>query len=264
MKQAGLTINPRKVQLAPPRISLLGYMVDGGAISPSDDKLKAIMDQLHRDWDLRLAELAFATRTTVNRSTGFTPAFLNFGGEAPFPVENALRLRDGSTRPLYRFAEDLRSRLDVAARTARENLDVERLDQARQYNRGRRNLTYSVGELVLRRTHPQVMPHAALQLRSQIGGMAPSRRRNGASTYLGPEDLPPPRPRGRRSRWSASSSRPGPGSRSPTFQSQQFASPQATHVAATISIARTCMSQQAKRSGDGQFRRPVPNHQAQL
>ncbi|XP_064457426.1 uncharacterized protein LOC135368205 isoform X2 [Ornithodoros turicata] len=117
--------------------------------------LVAFTSQHHRDWDLRLAELAFATRTTVNRSTGFTPAFLNLGREAPFPVENALRLRDGSTQPPYsRFAEDLRSRLDDAARTARENLDVARLDQARQYNRGRRNLTYSVGDLVLRRTHP--------------------------------------------------------------------------------------------------------------
>ncbi|XP_064465082.1 uncharacterized protein LOC135376503 [Ornithodoros turicata] len=114
-----------------------------------------LYNQHHRDWDLRLAELAFATRTTVNRSTGFTPAFLNLGREAPFPVENALGLRDGGTRPPYsRFAEDLRSRLDDAARTARENLDVARLDQARQYNRGRRNLTYSVGDLVLRRTHP--------------------------------------------------------------------------------------------------------------
>ncbi|XP_064462830.1 uncharacterized protein LOC135373668 [Ornithodoros turicata] len=76
--------------------------------------------QHHREWDLRLAELAFATRTTVNRSTGFTPAFLNLGREAPFPVENALGLRDGCTR----------------------------LDQACQYNRGRRNLTCSVGDLV--------------------------------------------------------------------------------------------------------------------
>ncbi|XP_064471300.1 uncharacterized protein LOC135385741 [Ornithodoros turicata] len=117
--------------------------------------LVAFTSQHHRDWDLRLTELAFATRTTVNRSTGFTPAFLNLGREAPFPVENALGLWDGSTQPPYsRYAEDLQSRLDVAARTARENLDVARLDQARQYNRGRRNLTYSVGDLVLRRTHP--------------------------------------------------------------------------------------------------------------
>ncbi|XP_064485451.1 uncharacterized protein LOC135397836 [Ornithodoros turicata] len=114
-----------------------------------------LYNQHHRDWDLRLAELAFATRMTVNRSTGFTSAFLNLGREAPFPVENALGLRDGATRPPYsRFAEDLRSRLDDAARTARENLDVARLDQARQYNRGRRNLNYSVGDFVLRRTHP--------------------------------------------------------------------------------------------------------------
>ncbi|XP_064462453.1 uncharacterized protein LOC135373109 [Ornithodoros turicata] len=114
-----------------------------------------LYNQHYRDWDLHQTELAFATRTTVNRSTGFTPAFLNLGREAPFPVENALDLRDGSTQsPYSRYAEDFQSRRDVAARTARENLDVARLDQARQYNRGRRNLTYSVGDLVLRRTHP--------------------------------------------------------------------------------------------------------------
>lgn len=39
MKQAGLTINQRKVQLASPRIRLLGYMVDRGTISPGGDKL---------------------------------------------------------------------------------------------------------------------------------------------------------------------------------------------------------------------------------
>ncbi|XP_064486056.1 uncharacterized protein LOC135398602 [Ornithodoros turicata] len=117
--------------------------------------LVAFTSQHHRDWDLRLTELAFATRTTVNRSTGFTPAFLNLGREAPSPVENVLGLWDGSTQPPYsRYPEDLQSRLDVAARMARENLDVARMDQARQSNRGRRNLTYSVGDLVLRRTHP--------------------------------------------------------------------------------------------------------------
>ncbi|XP_064464311.1 uncharacterized protein LOC135375564 [Ornithodoros turicata] len=117
--------------------------------------LVAFTSQNHRDWDIRLAELAFATWTTVNRSTGFTSAFLNLGRQAPFPVENARRLRDGCTRPPYsRFAEDLRSRLNDAAWAARENLDVTQLDQARQYNRGRRNLTYSVGDLVLPWIHP--------------------------------------------------------------------------------------------------------------
>ncbi|XP_064479144.1 uncharacterized protein LOC135392358 [Ornithodoros turicata] len=52
-----------------------------------------LVSQHHRDWDLHMAELPFATRTTVKRSTGFTPASLNLGREAPFPVENALRLR---------------------------------------------------------------------------------------------------------------------------------------------------------------------------
>ncbi|XP_064475377.1 uncharacterized protein LOC135389242 [Ornithodoros turicata] len=52
--------------------------------------LVALTDR-HKDWDVRLTELGFATRTTVNRSTGFSPAYLNFGKEVAFPLENGLR-----------------------------------------------------------------------------------------------------------------------------------------------------------------------------
>lgn len=38
-----------------------------------------------KGWDLKLAELAFATRTVVNRSTSFTPAQLDVGKELQFP-----------------------------------------------------------------------------------------------------------------------------------------------------------------------------------
>ena len=45
----------------------------------------------HKDWDAKLAEMAFATHTTTNRSTGFTPAQLNFGEELAFPLDTGHR-----------------------------------------------------------------------------------------------------------------------------------------------------------------------------
>ncbi|XP_040079733.1 uncharacterized protein LOC120851191 [Ixodes scapularis] len=109
----------------------------------------------HRDWDAKLPELAFATRTTVNRSTGFTPARLNLGKELTFPLENSYSVDDpGAPRSYGQFAGNLRLRLRDIVRDARESLDVARLQQAEQYNRGHRDVQFHVGDLVLRRTHP--------------------------------------------------------------------------------------------------------------
>ncbi|XP_064467879.1 uncharacterized protein LOC135378719 [Ornithodoros turicata] len=77
MNEAGITINPRKVQLASSRISLLGFVVDRGTIRPNDDKLKAITDfpvpgnvkalqrflVLLQEHDAILCPVAFASRT---------------------------------------------------------------------------------------------------------------------------------------------------------------------------------------------------------
>lgn len=110
----------------------------------------------HKDWDAKLPELAFATRTTTNRSTGLTPAQLNFGKELAFPLFNSLLSTEsgGRLRPYVKFAEDLRKRFSDNLREARENLDVARMQQAEQYNQGRRDLQFEVGDFVLRRTHP--------------------------------------------------------------------------------------------------------------
>ena len=44
MSKAGLTINPKKVQLAASRVNLLGFIVDEGTLRPNEDKLRAILD----------------------------------------------------------------------------------------------------------------------------------------------------------------------------------------------------------------------------
>lgn len=44
MRDAGLTMNPGKVQLASSRVKLLGYVVENGRIQPNKGKLKAILE----------------------------------------------------------------------------------------------------------------------------------------------------------------------------------------------------------------------------
>lgn len=44
MRSAGLTINPGKVQLAEPKINLLGFVVDSGTLRPNEKKLRGITE----------------------------------------------------------------------------------------------------------------------------------------------------------------------------------------------------------------------------
>lgn len=118
--------------------------------------LKAMLiahTEQHKDWDAKLPEIAFATRTTVNRSTGFTPAYLNYGREMPFPLDRTLPETEAGSG-LSPHAVAVRQRLRDAIQAAREQLDVARLQQAEQYNRCRRDVQFAVGDMVLRRTHP--------------------------------------------------------------------------------------------------------------
>lgn len=103
----------------------------------------------HRDWDVELAETEFATRSTVNRSTGFAPCFLNLGRELHFPQDNALTSRGqgGGQRSFCQFAVNLRKRLADTVKAAPESLDVARLQQATQYYKRRRDVHFQRGLL---------------------------------------------------------------------------------------------------------------------
>nr|XP_050052429.1 uncharacterized protein LOC126548327 [Dermacentor andersoni] len=59
--------------------------------------LLAAFARQHRDWDACLREIGFSLRTSVNRSTGYTPAFLNFGRELPNPMDRVLRTGSGAS-----------------------------------------------------------------------------------------------------------------------------------------------------------------------
>ncbi|KAM7291866.1 uncharacterized protein ISCGN_028437 [Ixodes scapularis] len=44
MRNAGLTIHPGKVQLAAPKINLLGFVVDNGTLRPNEEKFRALSE----------------------------------------------------------------------------------------------------------------------------------------------------------------------------------------------------------------------------
>lgn len=110
----------------------------------------------HRDWDAYLPEIGFALRSTVNRSTGFSPALLNLGRELPNPMDRVLAATGdgGGAQPAYAdYARRLQTRMEAALSKARQNLCAARASQKAQYDRSHRDVRYQVGDLVLRRTH---------------------------------------------------------------------------------------------------------------
>lgn len=97
------------------------------------------LTERHRDWDKHIAEMGFAIRNTVNRLTGFPPAFSNLGKEIPSPLENGLRSNKGTPGlPLSRYAEELTNHLSEALHDARDDLDAVRIEQAAQYDKSHR------------------------------------------------------------------------------------------------------------------------------
>lgn len=83
----------------------------------------------HMEWDVNLSEMAFATHTTVNRSAGYTPAFLNFGRELSFPLSRTMVPSHSSYCDNRTFAQSQHRRLTKVVTPAREQLDNARLEQ---------------------------------------------------------------------------------------------------------------------------------------
>ncbi|XP_075741100.1 uncharacterized protein LOC142789101 [Rhipicephalus microplus] len=110
----------------------------------------------HRDRDSCLNEIGFSLRSMVNRSTGYTPAFSNFGRELPNPMDCVLRGGGAaSTSEISPSgdAAELCSRMNAALALALTNLAKVRAGQKAQYNRSHRDVRYDFGDLFHRHNH---------------------------------------------------------------------------------------------------------------
>jgi hypothetical protein len=118
--------------------------------------LIAIFAQEHpHSWDKEVQQLAFAIRTSVNETTGETPAFLMFGRDPIIPLD--LIIGDPIQGPppmteeqaqIQNYRTHLMNNLRVAFNTVREHSEVEKLSQKMKYDRHTTPREFAEGDLV--------------------------------------------------------------------------------------------------------------------
>ena len=118
-------------------------------------RIVAFIEGNHRDWDEKLRELNFSLNNTVHEATGYTPAFLNYGRQ-PIPPgterqrQDRLALEEEEALATNRWAqrfEGMKYLQETAADRSRESQER----YAQYYNARRRDITFSLGDLVVRR-----------------------------------------------------------------------------------------------------------------
>ena len=102
-----------------------------------------------KTWDVQLAELQFAYNTANNSTTGFSPAFLNFGRELRTPGS----LAHQTALPTREKYEQRIKKLHEAIELARSHIAKSFQKQHWHYNLRRRKWTPDVGDKVLKKTH---------------------------------------------------------------------------------------------------------------
>lgn len=103
----------------------------------------------HRQWDKQIPALQFAYNSAQQSSTGYTPAYLNFGREARPPHAPSEPRPGEPWEPLAR-SQRLREAYDLV----RVHLARAFQTQQRHYNLRRRRWSPHVGDVVWKREHP--------------------------------------------------------------------------------------------------------------
>ena len=122
----------------------------------------------HRNWDQHLHELRHAMNTAVQSSTRMSPAFMNFGRH-PAPTKSLRRTvetKGPKTRLWPEVWIDRVKRLDALRDMVMINIERAHRRQAGYYNRGRKDVRYQVGDMVMRKTH--VLSNAAHKISSKL------------------------------------------------------------------------------------------------
>lgn len=123
----------------------------------------------HRTWDESLNEITFAVNTAVHESTQFTPAMLCFGRELRVPGALSgpnFELVEGEEPTEEQVHHERLERFRKLYQKTQENLRKAYARHAKYYNLRRRDVSYTEGQEVLRRTH--VLSSAANAISSKL------------------------------------------------------------------------------------------------
>ena len=103
------------------------------------------------DWDLHLATVGMAIRSTVNRQTGFTPNFLMLGREVLQYIDLILNPGGGEERRTPgTYAASHQEAMRTAHREARQKLQQSQRRQKRHYDLRLEERKYSIDDVVFR------------------------------------------------------------------------------------------------------------------
>ena len=101
-----------------------------------------------KHWDDHLQQLAGAIRSTVNRSTGFTPNMMMLGREVMLPVDLMIASKDSEHLYPAEYVKKLKEVMNQVHTLAREKLVSYQNRQQRDYDLKLKVNTYEVGDLV--------------------------------------------------------------------------------------------------------------------
>ena len=102
-------------------------------------------------WDLHLATVGMAIRSTVNRQTGFTPYFLMLGREVLQPIDLMLNpVGEEERRTTGTYAARHQEAMRTARREARQKLQQSQRRQKRDYDLRLKERKYYVDDAVYR------------------------------------------------------------------------------------------------------------------
>ena len=108
---------------------------------------RCYIDGKQREWDENLTLLSI--RSTINRSTGFTPNFLMLGREISIPDELfGVTTANNLSQDVSPYIRELIKNLKVAHQAVRDCLKQSQERQQSYYDRSKRQRTFDIGDLV--------------------------------------------------------------------------------------------------------------------
>ena len=118
--------------------------------------LRTFFRQDYKKWDEHVDELAFAINNTVHKPTKFSPIIQNFcrNPKSPNLEFDSTATPKNLRRSDPEFWADRMRRISAYHDLVLRYLSSASQAQAKAYNKGRREITFKVGDLVLHRDHP--------------------------------------------------------------------------------------------------------------
>ncbi len=110
-----------------------------------EEMLRSSINTEWDDWDLHLTSAEIAYNTSVQKSTGKTPFFLNNGREMHLPLQIAAEKENVSSNPT---AAEMWSQWNATVEKVKTKLVKEQALQTKYTNQHRRETTYAVGDQV--------------------------------------------------------------------------------------------------------------------